>query len=163
MEQKEKIEKEVELSDQEKLDLRPVNQPVIVKQFDIDEALEHPMVQNLIAAGANFLNTNAERNKQAEITQQARVKSQVKVQTLINADKSDERKYRLKLEIINRVHNMLMFIGLFGLFLLLWKLEILNDEAVKLLIPILAVLVASGTDFKSIIGRNKNTNNRTNK
>ena len=133
-------------------------QPVIVKQFEFDELLENPLIQKLLTAGVNWLTTDAETSKLAEQTEQQKISAELEVVRLDTQDKQHERKYLFWHDITNKAYSIFIFAGLCGLFLMLWKMEILDKSAVQTLIPLFAVLIASSTNFKNIFGSKPKSN-----
>lgn len=133
-------------------------QSVIVKQFDFDELLENPLVEKLLTAGVNWLTTDAETSKLAEQTEQQKISADLEVARLDTQDKQHERKYLFWHDITNKAYNILIFAGLCGLFIMLWKMKILDKSAVQTLIPLFAVLIASSTNFKNIFGGKPKSN-----
>jgi hypothetical protein len=134
------------------------SQPVIVKQFDFDELLSNPLVEKLLTAGANWLTTDAETSKLAEQTEQQKINADLEVVRLDTQDKQHERRFQFWHDITNKIYSILIFVGLCGLFIMLWKMEILDKSAVQTLIPLFAVLIASGTNFKNIFQKNNKDN-----
>lgn len=141
----------------------PARQPVVFKQFDFEEFLGNSMVQSLLGSVTTFLSTRAETDKIAEETEKERVKVELQIFELKTKDRQDARRFNFRQDIVNRLHSIIIFFGICGLFIFLWKLQILDKNVVQILIPFFVAFLAGGADFKSMMSKKKESKEKDDK
>lgn len=132
--------------------------PVVLSPIRLDEVLENELVKALLDSCTKWLIISAETSKIDHETKLKKVDAEVKIASLNNKDKSLERKYIFRENVLEKIYNLVLLIALTVMMVILRQYGIINDSVVQTIFIIIASLLVGGTDIKALIKKKRTLN-----